>query len=117
MNNGERPKRRELILFRSMFGTAVSHSANIGWAKAFTDRQDLADVTTPVDPQLQAVEDQLKAARDDPSNFSNWVSLVTATEKLVCAPPSSAVAEAFLLVLLSPVGPQRHRAWRLAVTR
>ena len=45
-----------------------------------------AEAAVPVDPQLQAVNDQLQAARENPSNFSQWVSLVTASEKLVSGP-------------------------------
>ena len=32
---------------------------------------------------MQALNDQLKAAREDPQNFNQWVSLVTAAEKVV----------------------------------
>ncbi|KAK9805742.1 hypothetical protein WJX73_004772 [Symbiochloris irregularis] len=35
-----------------------------------------------VDPAVQAFNDQLKAARESPSDFDQWTKLITATEKL-----------------------------------
>ena len=43
----------------------------------------------PVDPAVQAVNDQLAACREKPADFDKWVALITAAEKLVCAACSS----------------------------
>ena len=39
----------------------------------------------PVDPAVQAVNDQLAACREKPADFDKWVALINAAEKLVRA--------------------------------
>ena len=42
-------------------------------------------VNQPKDPLLEAFESQQEAVKADPTDFNKWVSLLSASEKLVCA--------------------------------
>ena len=43
-------------------------------------------MSQPKDPLLEAFESQQEAVKADPTDFNKWVSLLSASEKLVCAP-------------------------------
>ena len=42
-------------------------------------------MSQPKDPLLEAFESQQEAVKADPTDFNKWVSLLSASEKLVCA--------------------------------